>query len=243
MFVIPAVDLKDGRCVRLVQGRRDTATIYSKDPASTAKLWEKCGARLLHIIDLDGAFSGDLKNLDAIIKIRRSVSIPLQVGGGIRKIGSVINLFSAGINRIIIGTSAIEDPEFLTECCKKYPGRVLVSIDAKDGKVAIKGWGEVTSLSARELAHRLEIVGVSGIIHTDITRDGMLSGPDVNGISEMVEGVKIPVIASGGISSIEDIKNLMHIKNLWGVITGKAIYTGALNLKEAIKITMQDYAG
>src|SRR4030042_1508013 len=240
MLVIPAIDLKNGKCVRLLQGKRDTATTYSKYPATTARQWESYGAKLLHIVDLDGAFTGDLKNLDAIIKIRQSVKIALQVGGGIRKIGNVMNLFSAGIDRIIIGTAAIEDPEFLTDSCRKYPGRVLIGIDAKEGMVAIKGWEEITSLIARELARRLEIVGVAGIIYTDIARDGMLSGPNIEAVREIVESVKIPVIASGGISSINDIKNIINIKNLWGVITGKAIYTGALDLKEAIRVSQSE---
>ncbi len=240
MLVIPAIDLKDGKCVRLLQGKKDTATTYSNDPATTARQWESYGAKLLHIVDLDGAFTGDLKNLDAIIKIRQSVKIALQVGGGIRKIGNIINLFSSGIERIIMGTAAIEDPEFLTDSCRKYPGRVLIGIDAKEGLVAIKGWEEVTSLTARELARRLEIVGAAGIIYTDIARDGMLSGPNIEAVREIVESVKIPVIASGGISCIDDIKNIIKIKNLWGVITGKAIYTGALDLKEAIRVSQSE---
>jgi phosphoribosylformimino-5-aminoimidazole carboxamide ribotide isomerase len=240
MLVIPAIDLKDGKCVRLLQGKKDTATTYSNDPATTARQWESYGAKLLHIVDLDGAFTGDLKNINAIIKIRKSVNIALQVGGGIRKIGNVINLFSAGIDRIIIGTAAIEDPEFLTYACSKYPGKILIGIDAKEGMVAIKGWEEVTSLTARELARRLEIVGAAGIIYTDISRDGMLSGPNIEATKEIVESVKIPVIASGGVSSLDDIKNLIKIKNLWGVITGKAIYSGALDLKEAIRISQSE---
>jgi len=237
MLVIPAIDLKEGKCVRLLQGKKDTVTTYSNDPAATAKHWESYGAKLLHIIDLDGAFTGDLKNLNAIIKIRKSVKISIQVGGGIRKIGNAINLFSAGIDRIIIGTAAIEDPEFLTDLCRKYPGKVLIGIDAKEGKVAIKGWEEITSLTAKELARRLEIVGAAGIIYTDISRDGMLYGPNIEAVKEIVESVKVPVIASGGVSCIDDIKNLMTIKNLWGVIIGKAIYSGALDLREAIKIS------
>ncbi|MDP2755479.1 MAG: 1-(5-phosphoribosyl)-5-[(5-phosphoribosylamino)methylideneamino]imidazole-4-carboxamide isomerase [Nitrospirota bacterium] len=235
MLVIPAIDLKGGQCVRLLQGKKDAVTAYSDDPIATAKLWESCGAKLLHIVDLDGAFTGNQKNLNAIIRIRQSVKIALQVGGGIRKIGNIIKLFSAGIDRIIIGTAAIEDPEFLTDSCNRYPGRILIGIDAKDGMVAIRGWEEITSLNARELAKRLEIVGAAGIIYTDISRDGMLSGPNIEATREMVESVKIPVIASGGVSCIEDIKNLVQIKNLWGVITGKAIYSNALDLKEAIK--------
>jgi phosphoribosylformimino-5-aminoimidazole carboxamide ribotide isomerase len=240
MLVIPAIDLKDGQCVRLLHGKKDAVTTYSDDPAATAKQWEYCGARLLHIVDLDGAFAGNQKNVDAIIKIRKSVKIALQVGGGIRKNGDVMKLISAGIDRIIIGTAAIEDPEFVTYSCNKYPGRVLIGIDAKDGMAAIRGWVEVTSFSARELAKRLELIGIAGIIYTDISRDGMLSGPNIEATREIVESVKIPVIASGGVSCMDDIKNLMQIKNLWGVITGKAIYSGTLDLKEAIKITIQD---
>ncbi len=235
MLVIPAIDLKEGNCVRLVQGKKDALTVYSNNPGNTAKRWESAGATLLHIVDLDGAFSGDQKNLDAIIKIRKSVKIVLQVGGGIRDSGNLLKLFSAGVDRVIIGTAAIEDPEFLTYSCSKHPGRVLTGIDASDGMVAIKGWEEVTSITAKELAKRLEMVGIAGIIYTDIKRDGMLSGPNIEATREMVESVRIPVIASGGISCLEDIKNLMKIKNLWGAITGKAIYSGTLDLKEAIR--------
>ena len=242
MLVIPAIDLKDGQCVRLLQGRKDAVTAYSNEPAKTAKRWESYGAKLIHIVDLDGAFTGRQTNLDAIIKIRQSVNIPLQVGGGIRNIGNVINLFSAGIDRIIIGTAAIEDPEFLTYACRNYPGKVLIGIDAKDGMVAIKGWEEVTSLSAKDLVRRLEIFGVAGIVYTDISRDGMLSGPNIDATRAIVESVTIPVIASGGVSCIDDIKNLMKIQNLWGAITGKAIYSGAMDLKEAIRIAGDDHA-
>jgi phosphoribosylformimino-5-aminoimidazole carboxamide ribotide isomerase len=240
MLVIPAIDLKGGQCVRLLQGKRDEVTAYSNDPVSTAKRWESCGARLLHVVDLDGALTGSQKNFNAIVKIRESVKIMMEVGGGIRNIGNVINLFSAGIDRVVIGTAAIEDPEFLTSLCRKYPGRILIGIDAKDGMVAIKGWEEVTSINARELAKRLELVGIAGIVYTDISRDGMLSGPNLEAVREMVESVKIPVIASGGVSGIEDIKNLMKIRNLWGAITGKAIYAGTMNLQEAISIAGED---
>lgn len=235
MFVIPAIDLKEGKCVRLVQGRKDAVTVYSNDPAVTAKRWESCGAKILHIVDLDGAFSGNQKNIDAILKIRKSVKMTLQVGGGIRNIGNLLNLFSAGIDRAIIGTAAIEDPEFLVKACKQYHGRVLIGIDAKDGMVAIKGWEEITSIHAYDLAKRLEMVGIAGIIYTDIKRDGMLSGPNIEAVRDMVNHVTIPVIASGGISSMDDVKNLSQIKKLWGMITGKAIYSGTLKLKEAIQ--------
>ena len=236
MLVIPAIDLKDGNCVRLLQGKKDAVTVYSNNPAETAKQWASAGATLLHIVDLDGAFSGNQKNMEAIMSIRKSVRITLQVGGGIRDVGNLLKLFSAGIDRAIIGTAAIEDPEFLTYSCKKYPGRVLTGIDARDGMVAIKGWEEVTTVTAKELARRLETVGSAGIIYTDIKRDGMLSGPNIEATREMAENSGIPVIASGGISRLEDIRNLMEIKNLWGAITGKAIYSGTLDLGDAIRV-------
>ena len=238
MIVIPAIDLIDGQCVRLFQGKREAVTTYSNDPGSMAKRWESFGAKLIHIVDLDGAFTGNQANLDAIRKIRQSVQIPLQVGGGIRNMGSITRLFSLGIERVILGTAAIEDPEFVKSSCGQYPDRVLIGIDAKDGMVAVKGWKEVTSFNVRDIAGRLAVAGAAGIIYTDIARDGTLSGPNVKAVREMVESVSIPVIAAGGVSSIEDIKNLLLIKNLWGVITGKAIYSGTLDLREAIRIVM-----
>jgi phosphoribosylformimino-5-aminoimidazole carboxamide ribotide isomerase len=237
MIVIPAIDLKEGKCVRLLQGRKEDVTVYSDDPVSTALKWESSGAKLIHIIDLDGAFTGEQKNLEAIKNIRKAVKIDLEVGGGIRDLAKIDQLLTLGINRVILGTVAIENPELVKEACKKYPGRVLAGIDAKDGKVAVKGWTETTSHTAKELALRMESYGVAGIIYTDISRDGMLTGPNISATKEIVNAVKIPVIASGGISSIEDIKNLLGIKNLWGAITGKAIYSGSLDLKEAIRIS------
>jgi len=236
MFVIPAIDLKNGQCVRLLQGKEDAVTVYSNDPASTARRWEECGAKLLHVVDLDGAFTGSQKNLDAILKIRQSVSIDIEIGGGIRDIKKIDGLISIGINRIILGTAVIEKPSLLKDACGKYPGRILAGIDAKDGKVAVKGWVEVTGTDAKDLAREMEKAGAAGIIYTDISRDGMLAGPNIPAMEEMVETVSIPIIASGGVSSIKDIIALREIKNLWGVITGKAIYSGAVDLKEAIRI-------
>jgi len=239
MRVIPAIDLKGGQCVRLLQGREDEVTAYSNDPAATAKIWESCGAKLLHVVDLDGAFTGSQKNLDAIIMIRKSVSMDIEVGGGIRDLKKIDSLIGIGINRIILGTAVIETPSLLKDACGKYPGRILVGIDAKGGKVAVKGWVEVTEVGAKSLAKDVENNGAAGIIYTDISRDGMLTGPNLPAMREMVETVKIPVIASGGVSSLEDIKALKEIKGLWGVITGKALYSGAVDLKEAIKIAEQ----
>jgi phosphoribosylformimino-5-aminoimidazole carboxamide ribotide isomerase len=241
MIVIPAIDLKDGLCVRLLQGKKENATVYSDNPASTARRWESCGARLLHVVDLDGAFTGNQKNFDGICKIREAVKIDIQVGGGIRDIEKIDTLISAGINRVILGTVAIENPELVKEVCKKYPSRVLVGIDAKNGMAAVKGWVEVTRVKAKELALKMQDYGAAGIIYTDISKDGMLTGPNIETTREMVEFLDIPVIASGGISSINDIKNLMIIKGLWGAITGKAIYSGAIDLREAIKLTGGSY--
>ena len=240
MLVIPAIDLKDGQCVRLQQGRKDAVTIYSGDPSATAKKWEASGAKVLHVVDLDGAFTGSQKNYSRILEIRKSVDMVIEVGGGIRDISTVDRLVSAGINRVIIGTSAIEDIQFVTDACKRFPGRIFIGIDAKNGKVAVKGWEEVSSIDARELALRVEAIGVSGIIYTDISRDGMLTGPNLPALEDMVKTVNIPVIASGGIANIEDISNLLKIPNLWGAITGKAIYAGSLDLKEAINIAMSN---
>ncbi|MEK6677809.1 MAG: 1-(5-phosphoribosyl)-5-[(5-phosphoribosylamino)methylideneamino]imidazole-4-carboxamide isomerase [Nitrospirota bacterium] len=237
MIVIPAIDLKEGKCVRLLQGRMEDATVYSDNPEETAKRWVAEGAELLHIVDLDGAFTGGMKNLSAIESIRKAIRIPVEVGGGIRDIERIDQLLSLGVNRIILGTVAVEKPELVKEACKKYPGRILVGIDAKNGFVATKGWVEVTQIKAKELALKMQGYGAAGIIYTDISKDGMLSGPNIEATREMVESLNIPVIASGGISSIDDIKRLSNIKGLWGAITGKAIYSGALNLKEAIRIT------
>jgi phosphoribosylformimino-5-aminoimidazole carboxamide ribotide isomerase len=237
MLIIPAIDLKEGQCVRLQQGRKDAVTVYSGNPSATAKKWQSCGAKVLHVVDLDGAFTGSQKNYTRILEIRRAVKMAIEVGGGIRDILTVDKLISAGIDRVIIGTSAIEDAEFVTKACRHFPGKIFIGIDAKDGKVAVKGWEEVSSIEAGELAKRVEMIGVAGIIYTDISRDGMLTGPNLPALEEMVRTVNIPVIASGGIGNMDDIKNLLKIKNLWGAITGKAIYSGSLDLKEAIKLT------
>ena len=236
MLVIPAIDLKAGRCVRLLQGREEAVTVYSDDPVSTARRWESCGARLLHVVDLDGAFTGDQKNLDAIRKIRDAVTMEVEVGGGIRDMKKTEELLAIGINRIILGTVAVEKPDLVSAACRRFPGRILVGIDARDGKVAVKGWVEITSVSAKTLAKEAEKNGAAGIIYTDISTDGMMTGPNIAATEEMVKAVGIPVIASGGVSSLQDIGNLMGIGGLWGAITGKAIYSGAIDLREAIKL-------
>lgn len=236
MIVIPAIDLKDGKCVRLLQGKKDEVTVYSDDPASTARRWVELGARLLHVVDLDGAFTGEQKNFESIREIRKAIQIPIELGGGIRDIARIDELVKLGVDRIIIGTSAAEDPDMVRDACKSFPGRVFVGIDAKDGKVAVNGWVEVTELDAIEFARQMESAGTAGIIYTDISRDGMLTGPNIEAMAKMVDAVKIPVIASGGVSNIDDIKKLTQIKDLWGVITGKALYSGGLDLEDAIAL-------
>ena len=236
MLVIPAIDLKGGMCVRLLQGRKEDETVYSTDPVSVALRWESSGARLIHIVDLDGAFTGEQKNSESIKAIREAVKIDLELGGGIRDSARIEQLLSLGINKIILGTVAVEKPELLKEACLRHPGRILAGIDAKDGKAAVKGWTELTLHDAVELARKMESYGAAGIIYTDIARDGMLTGPNIDATRDVVNAVKIPVTASGGISSIEDIRNLSRIEGLWGAITGKALYAGSLDLKEAIRV-------
>ena len=240
MIVIPAIDLKDGKCVRLLQGRKDEVTVYSDDPPSMARHWQELGGELLHVVDLDGAFTGEQHNFSKIKAIREAIDIPIQIGGGIRDIDRIEKLIDLGVDRTIIGTSAVKNPEMVREACEKHPGNVLVGIDAKDGKVAVKGWVEVTELDAIEFAKQMQDAGAAGIIYTDISRDGMLTGPNIEAMATMVKSVKIPVIASGGVSKLDDIQSLMKIKNLWGVITGKALYSGALKLEEAIELTKAD---
>lgn len=237
MIIIPAIDLKDGKCVRLLQGKREEVTVYSDNPAAMAKHWVSLGAELLHVVDLDGAFTGEQKNFDKIKAVRDAIDIPIEIGGGIRDLERIEKLVSLGVDRVIIGTSAAKDPDMVRRACEKFPNKVLVGIDAKAGKVAVKGWVEVTELDAIEFARTMKEAGTAGIIYTDISRDGMLVGPNIDAMSKMVSAVNIPVIASGGVSRLDDIRSLMKIKDLWGVITGKALYEGALDLKQAIEIT------
>jgi phosphoribosylformimino-5-aminoimidazole carboxamide ribotide isomerase len=236
MLIIPAIDLKEGKCVRLEQGLMDKATVYSDDPATTARHWEAQGAEFLHVVDLDGAFAGKPKNLDAIKAIRAAIRIPIEVGGGIRDMATIRTLVSIGINRIILGTAAIENPSFVQEACGEFPSRIIVGIDAKEGLVAIKGWAEVTKVQAIDLAKQMQEYGVIAIIYTDIKRDGMLSGPNIEATQALARALHIPVIASGGVHTMKDIERLLTVRysGVSGVITGKAIYSGSLNLKEAI---------
>ena len=214
-------------------------TVFNDDPGAQGAEWQRQGGEILHIVDLDGAFAGEPKNSSAIEAIVKAVTIPTQLGGGIRDIATVEAYLSLGIGRVIIGTAAQRNPEFVKEACRLFPGQVVVGIDAKDGMVAVQGWAEVTGVTATDLAQKLEGYGVSAIIYTDISRDGMMQGPNIQATKALAESISIPVIASGGLSSLKDIENLMAIESsgVTGVITGKAIYSGAINLTEAIALT------
>ena len=238
MFIIPAIDLKDGVCVRLQQGKKDAVTVYSRDPGGTAKKFESSGAKVLHVVDLDGAFSGSQKNFDRIVAIRKAVKMKIEVGGGIRDISAIDKLVSAGVDRVIIGTSAIEDPEFVVKSCEKFPGKIFIGIDARDGMVATRGWEETSEISAKELAKRVQTVGVAGIIYTDIARDGMLTGPNLEQTAALAGAVGIPVIAAGGVGSEDDVRRscALAARGVAGLIVGRALYTGALDLGRALEI-------
>ena len=239
MIVIPAIDLKGGNCVRLEQGEMHRDTVFSDNPAAQALTWQQAGAELLHLVDLDGAFAGKPKNNEAISAILKAISIPAQLGGGIRDIATIDAYLSLGLSRVIIGTAAQRNPALVVEACQKFPGRIVVGIDAKNGMVAVQGWAELTDITAVDLAKKFEDCGVSAIIYTDISRDGMMGGPNLEATKSLAEAISIPVIASGGVSSLKDIENLMTIEasGVTGAITGKAIYTGAFDLSEAIALT------
>lgn len=239
MIVIPAIDLKEGKCVRLEQGLMERDTVYNDNPAAQALVWEGKGAELLHIVDLDGAFAGEPKNRGAIEAIVKALKIPTQLGGGIRDLATIEAYLGMGIGRVIIGTAAQRNPELVQEACRKFPGQIVIGIDAKNGMVAVQGWAEVTGVTALELAKKFEGFGVAAIIYTDISRDGMMQGPNIEATKALAEGISIPVIASGGVSTLRDIENLMAVESagISGAITGKAIYSGAIDLAEAIALT------
>ncbi len=237
MEVIPAIDLLGGQCVRLYQGDYDQAQVFNDNPAQMAKTWADQGATRLHVVDLDGAKQGESVNLGAIASIVAAIDIPVQVGGGLRTVASVEQLFAVGVERAIIGTAAVENPELVTELCTKYPGRIAVGIDARNGKVATKGWLETSEVMATDLAQRMAQQGVTAIIYTDIHRDGTMAGPNIDSLRELAATIDIPVIASGGVSSLADLVNLVALEALGvtGAIVGRAIYTGDVDLAEAVK--------
>ena len=235
MLVIPAIDLKAGRCVRLSQGRMDRETVYSDDPAATARQWARAGARLLHVVDLDGAVAGAPRNLEALRRILEAVPVPVQAGGGIRRLDTLERLLALGVARVVLGTSVLEDRAFLEEACRCFPGRVVVGIDARDGRVAVRGWTETTSARAVDVAREVARLPIRAIVYTDIQRDGMLSGPNVASLEALLRAVPVPVIASGGVASLDHLRTLRKLDPApEGVIVGRALYAGTLDLREAI---------
>lgn len=234
MRIYPAIDVKDGRCVRLVQGQFDDVTVYSDNPVDMAFKWEKTGAEYLHIVDLDGAREGEPRNIDVISEMAVNLGIPVQVGGGIRTIEMIELALCKGIQRVILGTSAVRDPQLVKNALRTFENNVVIGIDARDGIVAIEGWAKKSEFTAVGFAKKMEELGAKTIIYTDISRDGMMKGPNLKAMEEMVKAVNIEVIASGGVSTLKDVKNLKDI-GMPGAIIGKALYTGAIDLKEAIE--------
>lgn len=237
MILIPAIDLKNGQCVRLRQGLMEEATVFSDCPADMARHWHAQGARRLHLVDLDGAFAGKPANLDAIREILAAVGtlMPVQLGGGIRNLQTIEGYLKLGLQDVIIGTAAVKNPDFIREACREFPGRIIVGLDAKDGMVAIDGWATVTGYRVAELGRRFADDGVNAVIYTDIGRDGMMSGVNIEATARLAESVGIPVIASGGLTGLEDIRALCAAvqSGIGGAITGRAIYEGSIDFAEA----------
>ena len=236
MLIIPAIDLKDGSCVRLRQGLMDDSTVYGDDPVQMAKRWVEAGTRRLHLVDLNGAFDGKPMNAEAVTAIAKAYpDLPIQIGGGIRNLKTIERYIDAGVNYLIIGTKAVKEPAFVSEACRAFPGQIIVGLDAKEGFVATDGWAEVSDIKATELAKRFEQDGVESIVYTDISRDGMMQGVNVEQTLAMARASSIPVIASGGITNMDDIKALQAVaaEGILGAITGRAIYEGTLDVAEA----------
>ncbi len=242
MIVIPAVDLKEGRCVRLSQGRMDQESVYSENPVQMARHWESKGAERIHVVDLNGAVTGRPFHRSLIEEITKSIHIPIEVGGGIRHLETIENYLSSGVRWVILGTAAFRNRQLIEEACQRFPGRVILGIDARGGKVAIQGWNEIIPLEAIEVARQFEGMGLSAIIFTDVERDGMGTGLNWEDTRALARATSIPVIASGGVSRIEEIENLIALEpdGVIGVIVGRALYTGQLDLEEAIRLTKID---
>ena len=238
MLVIPAIDLKDGQCVRLRQGKMWEETVFSDHPEEMAERWYRLGAERIHVVDLNGAHEGVPVNSAVIRKMTSAVPVPIQLGGGIRDIQTAEAYLEQGVRWVIIGTAALENPDFVFEATQRFPGRIILGIDAREGKVAIKGWTEDVAVSPSNLAKRFESAGISAIVYTDVLRDGMKTGPNVEATAEMARKTSIPVIASGGISDLSDVKRILPLAKLgvMGMITGRALYDGTLKLDEAISV-------
>lgn len=237
MILYPAIDLKDGNCVRLLRGEMEAATVFGADPAAQARAFVDAGCRWLHLVDLNGAFAGHPVNAGAVEAILAAVDVPVQLGGGIRNRATLEGWLEKGIARVILGTAAVRDPEFVRDAARAFPGRVAVGIDARAGRVAVEGWAEATDLEATDLARRFEDAGVAALIYTDIDRDGAMEGPNVPATAALAHAVSIPVIASGGVSSIEDLRALKACgAPLDGAISGRALYEGRIDLREAVRL-------
>lgn len=236
MLVIPAIDLKDGKCVRLRQGRMDDSTVFSDDPVAMARQWVDAGGRRLHLVDLNGAFEGQPVNGDIVRAIAAAhPELPVQIGGGIRSLETIEFYLNAGVTYVILGTKAVKEPDFVREACRRFPGHIIVGIDAKDGWVATEGWADVSSVNAIDLAKAFADAGVSSIVYTDIARDGMMQGVNVEATAALARESGLPVIASGGVTNMDDIRRLVSVADagIVGAITGRAIYEGTLNLRDA----------
>jgi len=237
MIIYPAIDLKGGQCVRLLRGDMDAATVFGDDPAAQAAAFEAAGCRWLHVVDLDGAFAGRPANAQAVEAILARVTVPVQLGGGVRDMAAIEAWLARGVARVILGTVAVRDPDLVREAARAFPGRVAVGVDARDGRVAVAGWAETTDLAALDLARRFEDAGVAALIHTDIDRDGAMQGPNVAATAALARAVSIPVIASGGVSSLDDLRALKACgAPLDGVISGRALYDGRIDLAEAVRL-------
>ncbi|BEV45635.1 1-(5-phosphoribosyl)-5-[(5-phosphoribosylamino)methylideneamino]imidazole-4-carboxamide isomerase [Afipia carboxidovorans] len=238
MILFPAIDLKNGQCVRLEQGDMARATVFNLDPAAQARSFQDQGFEYLHVVDLDGAFAGKPQNAQAVEAMLKTVTMPVQLGGGIRDMATLEAWLGKGIARVIIGTAAVRDPAFVKEAAKKHPGRVAVGLDARDGKVAVEGWAETSTVTALEIAQRFEDAGVAAIIFTDIARDGLLKGLNLDATIALADAISIPVIASGGLASIDDVKALLtpRAKKLEGAISGRALYDGRIDPAEALAL-------
>jgi len=231
--IIPAIDIRGGRCVRLAQGDYNRETVYSDNPIEVALKWQAMGAPRLHIVDLDGAALGGMVNLNVISQIAQAVSVPVQLGGGIRDIESIKKLLSTGIDRVILGTAAVENPALVQAACEKYAESIVISLDAKEGLIAVKGWQEATGLEVLQFARQMMGFGIRRFIFTDISRDGMLTEPNFTALYDLVDALRVPIIASGGIASISHLK-ILKLIGASGAILGKSIYTGAINLRQAL---------
>lgn len=236
MILYPAIDLKEGRCVRLIRGDMEQATIFNDDPAAQAASFADAGASWLHLVDLDGAFAGKPMNAKAVEAIINEVDIPVQLGGGIRTLETIESWLNCGVMRVILGTVAVKAPDLVKEACRKFPGHIAVGIDAREGRVAVEGWAEDTDILAIDLARKFADAGVEAIIYTDIDRDGVLQGANIPATAEIARSVSIPVIASGGVSSLTDLRALIVEKRIAGAIVGRALYDGRIDLAEALKL-------